>query len=133
MKRWILWTFPLLLSCATQESPDAFPELRGDYLGQVPPGDEPEIFAPGILSTGLYTRDIAMTPEGDAKKILKKAGNAIFTDADDVEGIKATLVLAYKEFKEGRLKRTPDEKYIATFEKPKLVEKLASVLDGLLH
>ena len=76
---------------------------------------------------------LAMTPEGDAKKILKKAGNAIFTDADDVEGIKATLVLAYKEFKEGRLKRTPDKKFIAAFEKPKLVEKLASILDGLLH
>jgi hypothetical protein len=41
-----------------------FPVLRGPYLGQEPPGLEPEIFAPGIVSTGLATRDIAMTPDG---------------------------------------------------------------------
>jgi Tol biopolymer transport system component len=42
----------------------AFPELMGPYLGQTPPGLEPEIFAPGIVSTGLATRDVAMTPDG---------------------------------------------------------------------
>jgi len=42
----------------------AFPELRGPYLGQQPPGLEPEIFAPGVVSTGLATRDVAMTPDG---------------------------------------------------------------------
>ena len=26
----------------------------GPYLGQPLPGDEPELFAPGIVSTGLY-------------------------------------------------------------------------------
>jgi len=41
------------------------PELRGPYLGQEPPGREPKIFAPGVVSTGLATRDIAMTPGGD--------------------------------------------------------------------
>ena len=40
-----------------------FPELRGPYLGQEPPGLEPEIFAPGIVSTGLPTRDVAITPD----------------------------------------------------------------------
>lgn len=43
----------------------AFPELTGPYLGQEPPGLEPEIFAPGIVSTGLATRDVAMTPDGN--------------------------------------------------------------------
>jgi Tol biopolymer transport system component len=42
-----------------------FAELRGPYLGQTPPGLEPEIFAPGIVSTGLATRDIAITPDGN--------------------------------------------------------------------
>ena len=37
----------------------------GPYLGQSPPGSEPEVFAPGIVSTGLAERDVAMTPEGD--------------------------------------------------------------------
>ena len=40
-------------------------ELRGPYLGQEPPGLEPQIFAPGVVSTGLATRDVAMTPGGD--------------------------------------------------------------------
>ncbi len=39
--------------------------LTGDYLGQTPPGPTPELFAPGIVTTGIYTRDVAMAPEGD--------------------------------------------------------------------
>jgi hypothetical protein len=48
---------------ATAGSP-AFPVLAGEYLGQAPPGDVPELFAPGIVTTGIYTRDVAMTPDG---------------------------------------------------------------------
>jgi len=57
-----------LASCTTQEGPegpDEFPVLSGEYLGQTPPGAQPEIFAPGIVSTGMYTRDIAITPDGN--------------------------------------------------------------------
>lgn len=59
----------LSLACSpqVQEVPrgDAgFPILEGDYLGQPLPGDTPEVFAPGIITTGLYTRDVAMTPDG---------------------------------------------------------------------
>jgi len=39
--------------------------LNGPYLGQNPPGVEPQIFAPGLVSTGLAERDFAMTPNGD--------------------------------------------------------------------
>jgi hypothetical protein len=60
-----------LVTCATPEVVDSpstgtasFPELRGPYLGQRPPGLEPELFAPGIVSTGLQTRDVAMMPDG---------------------------------------------------------------------
>jgi len=42
-----------------------FPELSGPYLGQKPPGPTPEIFAPGIISTGRFERDVAMSPGGD--------------------------------------------------------------------
>ncbi len=38
--------------------------LTGDYLGQPLPGDTPEVFAPGIVTRGRYTRDVAMTPDG---------------------------------------------------------------------
>jgi hypothetical protein len=39
-------------------------QLTGPYLGQKLPGETPELFAPGIVSTGMYTRDIAITPDG---------------------------------------------------------------------
>ena len=53
----------LIGGCA-RPATDDFPVLRGAYLGQVPPGDTAELFAPGIVSTGMYTRDIAMMPDG---------------------------------------------------------------------
>jgi len=31
----------------------------------MPPGDSALIFAPGIIGTGMYTRDIAISPSGD--------------------------------------------------------------------
>ena len=42
-----------------------FPELSGSYLGQTPPGRSPVLFAPGVVSTGMYERDTAITPGGD--------------------------------------------------------------------
>jgi WD40 repeat protein len=55
------------LSCSIDNSKSlySFPTLSGPYLGQTPPGDIPELFAPEIISTPMYTRDIAMTPDGN--------------------------------------------------------------------
>jgi len=36
----------------------------GPYLGQPLPGREPELFAPGIVNTGLAVRDVALAPDG---------------------------------------------------------------------
>lgn len=47
----------------TEQVADA--ALAGPYLGQDQPGDTPELFAPGIIATGMYTRDIAMSPDGN--------------------------------------------------------------------
>ena len=44
---------------------DAFPVLTGPWLGQIPPGGEPQIFAPGLISTGMYVRDLAASADGD--------------------------------------------------------------------
>ena len=41
-----------------------FSQLKGPYLGQKPPGKTPEIFAPGIISTGFSERIAAFTPDG---------------------------------------------------------------------
>ena len=67
MRRWILRVLVgvglfVLVDCAPKSE---FPVLTGAYLGQKPPGDEPELFAPGIVSTGIATRDVAITPDGN--------------------------------------------------------------------
>ncbi len=45
--------------------PSDFPKLSGPYLGQKPPGTTPELFAPGVISTGLCEVTCAFAPEGD--------------------------------------------------------------------
>jgi hypothetical protein len=59
----LLLLFLLLGACADGDAPVP----SGDYLGQAPPapGEPAKIFAPGIISTGLQTRDLAMSPDGD--------------------------------------------------------------------
>jgi hypothetical protein len=59
------------LSCRPGlEEPPASPQasklgvLTGEYFGQRPPGMKPELFAPGLVSTGLSERDMAITPDG---------------------------------------------------------------------
>jgi len=43
-----------------------FPDLTGPYLGQKPPGLEPEIFAPGIISTELIEHGtVTFSPNGN--------------------------------------------------------------------
>ncbi len=54
-----------LVACNSPSPETEFLDLTGDYLGQSVPGDSAIIFAPGIISTGLYTRDLTMTPDGD--------------------------------------------------------------------
>jgi hypothetical protein len=50
-----------LATSAAGAEPPALP-----YLGARPPGRIPEIFAPGVVSTGLGARDITFTPDGRA-------------------------------------------------------------------
>ncbi len=41
-----------------------FPVVKGPYLGQKPPGQRPEIFAPGIISYGFHENGIIFSPDG---------------------------------------------------------------------
>ncbi|MCK5147180.1 PD40 domain-containing protein [bacterium] len=50
-----------LMACSQQNQ---FPVLEGEYLAQTPPGEIPELFAPGIICTGMDDRDIAISPDG---------------------------------------------------------------------
>lgn len=56
-----------LCSCQTKtgKEDNTFPVLEGDYLGQSPPGRKAELFAPGIISTGMNDRDITVSPDLD--------------------------------------------------------------------
>ncbi len=62
-------TWTMLTGCpapgTTQEPATDPANVRsGPYLGQPYPGNEPEVFAPGIVSTALYERDLTVTPDG---------------------------------------------------------------------
>jgi ankyrin repeat protein len=47
----------LLIAKGADDKPIQFPALEGDYMGQTPPGETPELFAPGIVSSiwGLHS------------------------------------------------------------------------------
>jgi hypothetical protein len=62
----ILVTGLMFSGCRENESlvGTKFPPLTGPYLGQTLPEDEPVLFAPGIVSTAMYTRDLSLTPDG---------------------------------------------------------------------
>ena len=40
------------------------PVRSGPYLGEVLPDTTPRMFAPGVVSTGMFTRDMAISPDG---------------------------------------------------------------------
>jgi hypothetical protein len=63
----ILFALSITWSCRPAEKEggqESFPKLVGKYFGQNPPGEKAELFSPGIVSTGLYERDMAITPDG---------------------------------------------------------------------
>ncbi len=49
---------------SSQKKDDPFPVLKGEYLGQKKPGLEPEVFAPGIISTNEFELGITFSPDG---------------------------------------------------------------------
>ena len=55
-----------LIEKGAEDKPIQFPVLKGDYMGQKPPGDTPELFALGIVSSiwGLHST-AAFSPDGN--------------------------------------------------------------------
>jgi Tol biopolymer transport system component len=58
----ILFTFILMIIGHAQQ--DDLPILRGPYLGQKPPGMNPEVFARGVVSTPQGEFNAAFSPDG---------------------------------------------------------------------
>jgi hypothetical protein len=60
----LLLSFLFISISSSQSATYKFPKLSGPYFGQKQPGTTPELFAPGIICTGLPERDITITPDG---------------------------------------------------------------------
>lgn len=54
----------ILIPVADCSSADVWEYLSGPYLGQVQPGHQPEVFAPGIVSHGFHELGITFSPVG---------------------------------------------------------------------
>lgn len=55
----------LIATSCTPTAQDDFLGLTGEYLGQASPGMSVEMFAPGIVSTGLPESGVAVSPDGN--------------------------------------------------------------------
>jgi len=58
----------------------------GPYLGQTAPGKAPALFAPGIVSTGLYERDMAVAPNGGELYFTIMGGFSVILRCRQVQG-----------------------------------------------
>ncbi|MEJ2055051.1 MAG: hypothetical protein P8X42_14115 [Calditrichaceae bacterium] len=66
----------LFICSCTNES---FTSKRtGAYLGETPPDSIAKLFAPGFITTGLYTRDIAISPDGNEIYFCVNIGSSTF-------------------------------------------------------
>lgn len=76
-------TVALLLSCQGPALPSeiesSFPELSGPFLGQGLPDSIPQLFAPGVVSTGMFTRDVAISPDGKEIYFCVAIGNYTYS------------------------------------------------------
>jgi hypothetical protein len=63
----------------TKSAFDVFPELSGPYLGQTLPDSVPVLFAPGIVNTGMFTRDVAISPDGKEIYYCVAIGNYTYS------------------------------------------------------
>jgi hypothetical protein len=64
MRQLILLFTIIMISCSQNEQKELFSKHSGPYLGQQLPKDSAVIFAQGLISTGLYERDFAVTADG---------------------------------------------------------------------
>jgi Tol biopolymer transport system component len=62
--RFLFWKGLIIFIFVTCSRQGDFPVLTGPYLGQRPPGETPELFAPGILSHGFHERHLTLSPDG---------------------------------------------------------------------
>jgi len=74
---------------------------------------------------------LALTEEGPVRDLIKKSGCGILADYDDTQQIKREILNCYNKFKKGQLRTEPNWDFITQFERKKLTQQLANVLDEL--
>jgi glycosyltransferase involved in cell wall biosynthesis len=74
---------------------------------------------------------LALTEEGPIRDLIKKSGCGILVDYDDTQKIKKEILNCFSKFKEGQLRTKPNWDLITRFERKKLTEQLASILNEL--
>ncbi|MCK5076081.1 MAG: PD40 domain-containing protein, partial [Calditrichia bacterium] len=52
-----------IINAQSLKKQQKLPQLTGDYLGQKPPGNTPELFAPGVISTESEEFGISFSPD----------------------------------------------------------------------
>jgi hypothetical protein len=75
--------------------------LHGDYLGQQPPGLKPVLFAPNIITTGLYEeRDVSFTPDLNELYFTRDAVIQVMKQREGIwsEPQPASFSSGYREF-----------------------------------
>ncbi len=75
---------------------------------------------------------LAAVPDGDARDILRDAGNAILVRPDDVDGMLAGIRSELDRFLAGSPSPPPDADVVARYEYGKLARDLAQVFDTVL-
>lgn len=76
-----LLTIVMLACTANPDNKQASTGLErpsGPYLGEALPDSTPRLFAPGIVSTGMFTRDMAISPDGKEIYFCVAIGNYTF-------------------------------------------------------
>jgi ankyrin repeat protein len=68
----------ILLAKGAEQNPVEFPILKGKFLGQKKPGLEPELFAPGIVSTPQSEHSVIVF-NSVGNEAFWSSGNAIFS------------------------------------------------------
>lgn len=83
MRRFLIMLLILVQHCVFAQK-NEFPELTGSYLGQRPPGNTPELFAPGIVSTREFEYSLEIARSGD--EMLFVRNNRIMIVSKNIDG-----------------------------------------------
>ena len=78
----LLFAGLLFVSCTTNNKEKAANKgFEGAYLGQQSPGKQAKLFAPEFISTGMYERDAAFSPDGSEFYFTVQLSRAFFAIA----------------------------------------------------